>query len=115
MENFDMEQFSSELKQYDSTLTLLKSQCSEAEKKALIAETKLKTLEERYEKLVSDCEEFAGCSLNEIPQLLANERTTLTNLMSQLSSIDVTQPITDDTVSKIQNIVAQYNTNNITS
>lgn len=93
---------------YEAALSGMKSQCATAEYNCIVAETNLKSLEERYEKLVADCQNIAGCSMDQIPEMLTQAQQDLESIMNQLSGIDISGEIDENTLAAIQKIVTDY-------
>lgn len=103
------ETFKEKYESYQSTLQNLKSQCTQAEKNAIVAETNLKTLQEQRTKLIEECEQFAGVSIDKVPAMLESKKKELDEIMSKLATIDISGDITEDTVADIESIVTEYN------
>lgn len=94
---------------YENTLNNLKAQSAQAEKNAIVAETNLKTLEERRKNIIAECEKFAGMPMDKIPAVLEQKKAELTEIMAKLGSIDLEGEITEDTLNNIQAIMQEYN------
>lgn len=93
---------------YEATLNNMKAQCATAEKNCIVAETNLKSLEERYAKLVSDCQTVAQCPIEQIPEMLTQAQQDLTNIMHALMEVDITGEIDDQVVADIKKIMADF-------
>lgn len=93
---------------YENTLKSLKAQSVQAEKNAIVAETNLKTLEERRKAIIDECEKFAGMTMDKIPAVLEQKKTELDEIMTKLSSIDLEGEITKDTLAEIEGIMQEY-------
>lgn len=94
---------------YENTLKSLKAQSAQAEKNAIVAETNLKTLEERRKAIIDECEKFAGMPMDKIPEVLEQKKTELDEIMAKLGAIDLEGEITDETLANIQAIMKEYN------
>lgn len=93
---------------YENTLKSLKAQSAQAEKNAIVAETNLKTLEERRKAIIDECEKFAGMTMDKIPAVLEQKKTELDEIMTKLGSIDLEGEITKDTLAQIEGIMQEY-------
>jgi len=100
--------FKEQYQSYDKTLNDLKNQCAEAEKQAIIAETNLNNLRKQREQLIEECEAFAGVSMGQVPEILAQKKEELDAIMAKLSAIDVTGPITQDKLDAIKAITDEF-------
>lgn len=103
------ETFKKQYEDYQDTLNTLQSQCAQAEKNAIVAETNLKTLTEQHKKLVEECEKFAGVPLERVPDMLDQKEAELKDIMDKLNAVDITGKITEDTLNGINDIIKEYN------
>lgn len=100
--------FKEQYQNYDKTLTDLKSKCVEAEKQAIIAETNLNNLRKQREQLIEECEAFAGVSMSQVPEVLAQKKEELDAIMAKLTSIDTSGPVTQEKLDAIKAITDEF-------
>ena len=98
----------SKYQEYEERLNSLKEQSAQAEKNAIVAETNLKTLEERRNNIVAECEAFAGMTMDKVPAVLEKKKEELDEIMEKLGSINLEGEITEETLDKIKDIVQEY-------
>ena len=96
--------FKEQYQSYDQKLNQLKTQCAEAEKQSIIAETNLNNLRQQRETLIEECETFAGVSIDEVPEVLKHKKEELDAIMSKLSTLDTTGPVTQEKLDAIKAI-----------
>ena len=100
--------FKEQFQQYDNILTQLKNQCAESEKLAIVAETNVKNLKEQKDQLINECETFAGVPMAQIPELLTQKTDELTAIMNKLGTINVSGPITQQTLDAIKKLTKEF-------
>ena len=101
--------YASQFKDYEEKLKEFKKQCEIAEKDKITAEANLKIFEEQKEKLINECEQYAGITIDEIPAMLEKEVIELENIMRELNAIDfTTSAVTEEDVEKIEAIMQKY-------
>lgn len=93
---------------YENTLNSLREQCAQAEKNAIVAETTLKSLKERKESIIQECEKFAGVKMDKIPAMLDKKKEELDAIMTKLGSIDLEGEVTKDTLADIEAIMQEF-------
>ena len=101
--------FNASYQDYEDTLKDLSAKCADAEKNVIITETNLKKLEERKKELIEDCEQYAGTTIDKVPQIIEEKKQKLDEIMSKLGSINIDEEITDEMLSNIQEIIKEYN------
>lgn len=100
--------FKEQYQNYENILNTLKAQCTEAEKQSIVAETNLDNLRKQREQLVDECEAFAGVTMDKIPELVAQKQDELNAIMSKLSAIDTTGPVTQEKLDAIKAITDEF-------
>lgn len=100
--------FKEQYQSYDQRLNQLKSQCTEAEKQAIIAETNLNNLRQQRETLIEECEAFAGVPMDKVPEILAQKQEELDTIMTKLATLDTTGPVTQEKLDAIKAIVDEF-------
>ncbi len=97
--------FSDKMKVFEDQLTALQAQCNNAEKNCIVAETTLSTLQQRQTQLIEECENLAGCGIDEVPDYLESEGAVIQEVMDRLKNIDISGELTEETVNAIQAII----------
>lgn len=100
--------FKEQYQGYDQKLNELKNQCAEAEKQAIVAETNLNNLRQQKDRIVEECEAFAGVSIDNVPALIAEKKTELDAIMAKLMTIDTQGPITQAKLDAIKAITDEF-------
>ena len=103
--------FKEQYQNYDQQLNQLKSQCTEAEKQAIIAETNLNNLRQQRETLIEECEAFAGVPMDKVPEVLNQKKEELEAIMTKLASLDTTGPVTQEKLDAIKAITDEFAVN----
>jgi sugar-specific transcriptional regulator TrmB len=103
--------FKEQYQNYEQKLNQLKSQCTEAEKQSIIAETNLNNLRHQREDIIEECETFAGVSMDKVPEVLKQKTEELEAIMTKLSSIDTTGPVTQEKLDAIKAIADEFSVN----
>lgn len=107
--------FKEQYQSYDKKLNELKNQCAEAEKQAIVAETNLNNLRQQKDRIVEECEAFAGVSIDNVPALIAEKKTELDAIMAKLMTIDTQGLITKDKLDAIKAITDEFAIATVTS
>lgn len=97
-----------QMRSYTNTLENLKNQVSSAEKEIIVAETNHKNLVEKRDNLIKECEAFIGTSFSQAPALLKQHEDELEKLMQALSPIDVSGPISEDTIKSLKAVADEF-------
>lgn len=105
MENLS---FNDQMQGFERKLNALQTQCNEAERSCIVAETNLKSLQERQAQLIQECESLAGCTIDKVAEYLQNESEAITEIMARLDGIDLTGEITPEVLAEIEKIIADY-------
>jgi sugar-specific transcriptional regulator TrmB len=103
--------FKEQYQNYEQKLNQLKSQCTEAEKQAIVAETNLNNLRQQRETLIEECETFAGVSMDKVPEVLQQKKEELDAIMAKLATIDTTGPVTQEKLDAIKAIADEFSIN----
>ena len=103
--------FKEQYQNYEQKINQLKSQCTEAEKQSIIAETNLNNLRHQREDIIEECETFAGVSMDKVPEVLKQKTEELEAIMTKLSSIDTTGPVTQEKLDAIKAIADEFSVN----
>lgn len=103
--------FKEQYQNYEQKLNQLKSQCAEAEKQAIVAETNLNNLRQQRETLIEECETFAGVPIDKAPEVLQQKTEELDAIMAKLATIDTTGPVTQDKLDAIKAIADEFSVN----
>lgn len=103
--------FKTQYQGYEDTLNTLKSQCADAEKESIVAETNLNNLRQRKEQLIEECEVFSGVPMEKVPELLSQKKEELDAIMAKLSGIDTTGPVTQEKLDAIKAITDEFSIN----
>lgn len=103
--------FKEQYQNYEQKINQLKSQCTEAEKQAIIAETNLNNLRHQREDIIEECETFAGVPMDKVPEVLQQKTEELEAIMTKLSSIDTTGPVTQEKLDAIKAIADEFSVN----
>lgn len=103
--------FKEQYQNYEQKINQLKSQCTEAEKQAIIAETNLNNLRHQREDIIEECETFAGVPMDKVPEVLQQKTEELEAIMTKLSSIDTTGPVTQEKLDVIKTIADEFSVN----
>lgn len=103
--------FKEQYQAYNSKLNELNTQCTEAERQAIIAETNLDNLRKHREQIVEECEAFAGVTMDRVPEILAQKKEELDAIMSKLMGIDTSGPLTQEKLDAIKSIMDEFGLN----
>ena len=102
------ENFTEQFNKYAQTLNMLEQQCETAERQKLVAETNLKNLEERRTELITECETYAGTSIENVAQLMEEKRTELDAIMAKMPVIPMDRIISDEELKQIQELAEEF-------
>lgn len=94
---------------YSVKLDELQKNCLKAERDVIIAETNLKNCIQQKNTLVNELEVFANCSFDEIPELLKREEEELDFIMQRIMQVNLTEPVTQDTLDQLNDIINDFN------
>lgn len=100
--------FKEQYQAYGQKLDTLKTQYTNAEKQAIVAETNLNNLRQQREALIEECEAFAGVSIDKVPEVLNQKKEELEAVMTKLTSIDTTGEVTQEKLDAIKAIVNEF-------
>ena len=103
-----MADIKTQLNEYNQKLNELQNQCSQAEKDAIVADTNYNNLIQQRRQLIEECEAFTGVSFDDIPELLQQKQDELEAIMSRLTTIDTTGPITQDKIKELDDLITEF-------
>ena len=100
--------FKEKYQSYEGVLLKLQEEYTNAERQAIIGETNLTNLCNQRDKLVEECEASTGVSINQVSDIISIKESELDSLMTRLSTIDISDPITQDKLDAIKSIVTDF-------
>lgn len=110
-----MSEIQDKLQMYSAKLDELQKKCAEAERDAIVAETNLKNCVQRKETLVEELEALANCSFDEIPAILQKEESELDSIMQRIMKVNISGPITQDTLDQLNSIINDFSIQALTN
>lgn len=97
--------------QFQGKINELQQAAENAKRDLIISQTNLKSLTERRDELIQECEAYAGVSIDEVPNVLGQRQQELEDIMQRLSKINITdiKSITDVQLQELDAIIHDFN------
>ena len=100
--------FKEKYQEYETIITKLQEECTNAERQAIVGETNLANLLEQKDRLIKECEALTGVSIDKVPDIITKKQNELDSLMTKLSQVNINDPVTQEKVDNIKAIVSEF-------
>lgn len=100
--------FKEKYQEYETIITKLQEECTNAERQAIVGETNLANLLEQKDRLIKECETLTGVSIDKVPDIITKKQNELDSLMAKLSQVNINDPVTQEKVDNIKAIVSEF-------